>query len=798
MGTKNIDDVYELSPLQQGMLLHSLHDGAADMYLSQHTYTVDGPFDLDVLLLAWQRMVAAHPALRTSFHWDGGIEKPLQVVHTEVELPVYRHDWTDRDEEQQEKELEQLRTEDRAVGFTPAVAPLQRLHMIRRGPQRHTLIWTYHHLLLDGWSVPVFMNEMMAHYRALAMGTPAPPPAPPYRSYIAWLQRQDLQEARDFWIRTLDGVRPSPLLGLAPADPERGTGEVDRRTVPLDPELSRKLRDTAARHRVTLATLVQACWSVVLRRLTGLDDLTFGCVSSGRPPELPQVDRIVGSFANTLPLSVSVPAEGPLGAWLQELQGHYAQMRRYEYTPLGDIRKWSGTTGRVLFDSLLVLENYSLAVDSESGQELSFRTHELFDKIDIPLTLTLAPDPVNKLELLTHRERFAPDFTDDVLASLYRVFEAVITAEDVAPVVAAAGPRLAAAATEASAAPEPKTPAGALSEQGPAAPSGALEGTIAAVFEDVLGITGIDVLTSFFDLGGNSFDAVRAVNRIPGSGLGMLATHPSVRALAGVLESGDRPTGPIRRLTSGGTALHTLVCVPYGGGSALSYQPLARALPPGVELLAVQIPGHDPGEGEELKPLQEVARQAVEAVLASVEGPVSVYGHSAGSPLAVELARLLEAAGRAVTRVFIGGSYPFYDGGRIGRVLLRRLESTDAVAQELRELREAAGFDGELTEEELAFVTRAAHHDVAVGREYFSREWPKNGSTAPLTAPITFIAGTEDPGTPQYPQRYTEWARFGSAVELATVESAGHYFHQQRPEALVRILRGALDLPDVR
>ncbi|MFJ9712419.1 alpha/beta fold hydrolase [Streptomyces sp. NPDC101234] len=794
MGTKNIDDVYELSPLQQGMLLHSLHDGAADMYLSQHTYTVDGPFDLDILVLAWRSMVEAHPSLRTSFHWDGGIEKPLQVVHHEVELPVHRHDWTDRDEERQDKELERLRSEDRSVGFVPAEAPLQRLHLIRRGAQRHTLIWTYHHLLLDGWSVPVFMNELMTHYRSLALGTPPPPPAPPYRSYIAWLQRQNLQEARDFWVRTLADVRPSPLLGLAPADPQRGTGEVERRTVELPPEVSRGLRDTAARHQVTLSTVVQACWSVVLQRLTGRSEITFGCVSSGRPPELPQVDRIVGSFANTLPLSLSVPEGGALGPWLRELQGRYAEMRRYEYTPLGDIRKWSGATGRALFESLLVLENYSLAVDSESGQELSFRTHELFDKIDIPLTLTLAPDPVNKLELLIHRERFAPGFVDDVLACLFRVFDAVVTGTEISSVVQAAGPR-------------PDALAGAVSGERPAeaaprepeAPAGPLEESIAAVFEDVLGITGVDALASFFDLGGNSFDAVRAVNRIARSGLGMLAAHPSVRALAGALRSGEQPAGLVRRLTSGAQApAHTLVCVPYGGGSAISYQPLARALPPGIELLAVSIPGHEPGGAEELRPLQEVARQCADAVLESVEGAVSVYGHSAGTPLAVEVVRLLEAAGRPVTRLFVGASYPFYDGGRIGRVLLRRMESTDAVAQELRELREAAGFDGELSEEELEFVTRAAHHDIAVGREYFSRVWPKNGATAPLTAPITFIAGTEDPGTPRYRQRYAEWARFGSAVGIETVPGAGHYFHQQRPEDLAGILRRVLDHPAKR
>lgn len=782
MATTNIEDVYELSPLQQGMLWHSLHDGAADMYLSQQTYTVDGPFDLDILVLAWERMVTGHPALRSSFHWDS-LDKPLQVVHRELELPVFRHDWTDWDEERQEKELERFRAEDRAVGFDLAVAPLQRLHLIRRGEQRHSLVWTYHHLLLDGWSIPVFMNELMAHYRSMALGTPAPPPAPPFRSYIGWLQRQDLQGAREFWTRTLADVRPCPLIGLAPTDPERGTGEVERPTVPLPPDLGRGLRETAARHQVTLSTVVQACWAIVLQHLTGQTEITFGCVSSGRPPELPQVERIVGYFANTLPLTVTVPEQGELGPWLRDIQSAYTERRRYEFTPLGDIRKWSGVTNRPLFDALLVMETYSLSVDSESGSELSFRTHALFDKIDVPLTLTIAPDPVNKLELLLHRERFAAGYSDKVLACLHAVLAAAVSADDIAAIVQAAGPRPTPVPID-----EPATPM--IREH--VAPEGVLEQSIAEVFEDVLGITGIDATASFFDLGGNSFDAVRAVRRIEGSGIGMLGAHPSVRALAEALSAGGGKAELLRRLTSGTSAEHTLVCIPYGGGSALSYQPLARALPASVDLLAVSIPGHEPGEAPELQSLEDVAGQCVEGILASVEGPVSVYGHSAGVALAVEVARLLEAAGRTVHRLYVGASYPFYDGGKIGRLLLRKLESVDAVARELRDLREEGGFEGELGVEETEFVARAAHHDIAVGRKYFTGSWGKDGAAAPLAAPITMIVGGDDTGTPDYGRRYTEWAKFGSSVEIEALPGAGHYFHQQQPENLVKILQRTL------
>ncbi|MFD5843281.1 alpha/beta fold hydrolase [Streptomyces chartreusis] len=791
MSTRNVDDVYELSPLQQGMLLHSLHDGAADMYFSQHTYTVEGPFDLDALVRAWHRVVEAHPALRTSFHWEG-LDKPLQVVHREVSLPVHHHDWSDLDEQGQRERLEELRAEDRESGFDPAVAPLQRLQLIRLGADKHALIWAYHHLLLDGWSIPVFMNEVMTHYGALTVGAPPPPPAPAYRDYIAWLQRQDLQEAKDFWVRTLADVRPSHLVGLRPTDPQHGTGEVERRTVGLPVELSRGLRKAAARHRVTLGTVVQASWAIVLQHFTGRAEITFGCVSSGRPPELPQVDRMVGLFANTLPLTLPVPEDGELGPWLQEIQGTYAAMRRYEYTPLADIKKWGGAPGQALFESLLVLENYSLAVEAGAGVgsgRLAFRTHALYDKIDVPLTLTLAPEPVSELQLLIHRERFAPGFIDEVFTCLQAVLQAIVTSDTVGPVALAAGPPLATASAGQA---QPVVPARGGGE--PTLPATPREESITEVFRDVLGIDGIDVTASFFDLGGDSFDAVRAIKRIDGATVGMLAGHPSVRALAAALEASGGPEGILRRLTPAAaqTPTHTLVCIPFGGGSAVSYQPLGAALPPDFTLLAASLPGHEPGGSGELRPLEDVAQECADAVLATTEGPVAVYGHSAGVALAVETARRLETAGRTVERLFVAASFPFYEGGSLSRALNQRRENADALALELRGLQTTRRAGAALSEEDLAFVTRAASHDISTGRRYFSERWARNSSTPPLAAPITFVVGTNDPATVRFQQRLDAWERFGSSVDLATVPLGEHYFHQQQPETLAKIIERSL------
>ena len=538
-----IEDVYELSPLQRGMLLHSRYDGDPDMYLSQHQYTVDGPLDADALIRAWQQVFTAHPALRTSFHWDG-LDKPLQVVHRDVDPPAHRLDWSSLSEPEQHERMAQLLADDRGQGFDLARPPLQRLYVIRLGPHRHGLAWSHHHLLLDGWSVPIFMNEVMARYQILtATGPPPPPPAaaPPYRDYIAWLRQQDLAAAQRFWSDALADFRPQRLAPLRPADPSQGAGAVDRHSWDVPVELERRLREAAARHQVTLSALLQAVWAVALRRYTGSPQVSFGAVTSGRPAELAQVDRMIGLFANTLPVGVTVPEQGDLGAWLRDLQDRHAHLRRYEFSPLSDIKRWAGVPGQQMFDSLLSLDNYSLAVEAgEIGDLLTVRTDSLYDKVSVPLSLVVTPEPVSQLQLVVHRDRFAPDFADDALGRLRDILTVVIDADRIEAVVAAAGPPVTVAAPLAAPVPTPATTSAAE----PVLAATPQEEAVAAVYREVLDLDQVDVTVSFFDLGGDSFGAVRAISRLEGATVGMLAANPSVRELARALAAAA-PADPL-------------------------------------------------------------------------------------------------------------------------------------------------------------------------------------------------------------------------------------------------------------
>jgi len=325
-------------------------------------------------------------------------------------------------------------------------------------------------------------------------------------------------------------------------------------------------------------------------------------------------------------------------------------------------------------------------------------------------------------------------------------------------------------------------------------PNGPDEQRVANAYREILGLQQFPMTASFFDLGGDSFAAVRAVRRIKGATVAMLADNQSVRELAAALQV-PSVTERLFVPLSGNRdkAAYTMICVPFGGGSAITFRPLAAALGDDVDLLAVSLPGHEFGGDAALRPLREVAKALVEGIVADVDGPLAVYGHCVGTAMAVELARALEEAGRPAERLFIGAAYPFYEPRLIERTFLRRsVNASDE--EEIAYMKTLGGFSGTLGDEELAFVMRAFRHDLNEGRRYFSQQWPRRQDFAPLRTPITFIAGTADPETARYQRDHQIWQRFSPDVELAEIPDGGHYFAQHNPDRLSEVIRSSLNM----
>ncbi len=417
-----IEAVFPLSPMQEGMLFHSLRSPGAGAYVGQVSCLVPGTVDGEVLEAAWSALTRRHQALRTALSWEGH-ERPLQMVRRDVPAAFERHDWRAIAVEQEEERLQALLVGERRRGFDLACAPLLRVAWIAladdAGGPRHRLVLTLHHVVVDGWSMSVLLSELFELYRQLAGGRePELPAAPAFADYVAWLEEGDRDAAAAFWRRYLAGFRAPTPLGLerrAPAaaalaaDGEPRDYRAERLVV--DPESTAALHAFARRQRLTLNTLVQGALALLLRRYGGEDDVVFGVTTAGRPAELPDVERAVGLFLNTLPLRVRVERQRDLAEWLRALQAGQAEVRRFETTPLVEIQERSELPrGTPLFEALLVFENYPLETALGTGDGAPFAVADVrtSDETHYPLTVVAVPGESLGLGLYYDARELAP------------------------------------------------------------------------------------------------------------------------------------------------------------------------------------------------------------------------------------------------------------------------------------------------------------------------------------------------------------------------------------------------------
>ncbi|WP_184316576.1 non-ribosomal peptide synthetase [Pseudomonas rhodesiae] len=374
-----IEDLYTLSPMQQGMLFHSLYEQAAGDYINQIRVSVDG-LDVPRFQQAWDATVQAHDVLRSGFFWEGQLDWPCQVVYRAARLPVEVLDW--RAMPECEQALQDLQQAQRRQGFNLSHAPLMRLLLVRTDEQRHELIYTHHHILMDGWSNSRLFGEVLQRYAGIAV----PETAGRYRDYIGWLQQRDSAATEAFWREQVDALQAPTRLGTYPPTSQTGQGQ---HQLTLDPGLTERLESFARSHKVTLNTLIQAAWLILLHRHSGQPVVAFGATVSGRPAELVGVEQQVGLFINTLPVICAVDEQASVADWLQAVQSQNLSLREHEHCGLYDIQRWAGQGGEGLFDSILVFENYpvSKALEQGGGSGLRFGAPQAHEQTSFPLTV---------------------------------------------------------------------------------------------------------------------------------------------------------------------------------------------------------------------------------------------------------------------------------------------------------------------------------------------------------------------------------------------------------------------------
>lgn len=535
--TPHLDDIHELTPMQRGMLFHSLlapDDGA---YVEQTVVRLTGPLDHAAFWRAWDLVVARHPSLRSAFHWRK-LTTPVQTVHRGADLAHEEEDWRGLSDDEADKKLDELLRAERRAGFDLRRPPLIRVTLLRTGEDDHRVALRMSHLVVDGWSVGIVFSEFVEAYRAFHRGG-EPLLAPPgsVRDHVAWWQHRDTREATAFWTEHLAGHRPHPPLRL-------GSGLEAAHDLPHDwvqaslADLAPALRQFAADHRVTLHTVFQAAWAVVLSRAVHTDDLVLGTTFAHRPSDIPGVERTVGCLLATAPIRTRTAPGTTVEELLQGVQDAIVAGRDHLGTSLTDIREALGSRSEELFESLVEFQNVPLPRFDLSEEGLELVDVHMDSRPHVPLTLLVLPFEDLPVRLVHDRRRVDTDSARRLLDAVRRTLASLVTGTarlvgdlDADPGVTPAAP--------------PAAPAQAVPRRG----SAATEEAVAALLRELLNVPAVGPEDDLIALGMHSLLGTRVVNRVADAfgvtvPLRALFEQPTVGALAALVDAGGATAQP--------------------------------------------------------------------------------------------------------------------------------------------------------------------------------------------------------------------------------------------------------------
>jgi amino acid adenylation domain-containing protein len=407
VNASDFEATYPLTPMQGGMLFHSLYGPESDVYFGQAHWSIRGPLDIPAFHDAWQQVVQRHSILRTSFDWAGQVG-PLQHVHPEAVVPLEYLDWRTLAHGERAERLELFLSTDRARGFNLAIPPLLRISAIRLGEDDHRIVWSGHHLVVDGRSINLIVREVMALYTARVEGTPITLPTPtPYSDFVSWLDAQDMVATEEFWRRSLRGFT-SPTSFRTEHD-SRGeyerVGATESDEIRLSSEARAALRALARSSGVTLNTVIIGAWAFLTSRYSRSDDLVFGVTIGSGGKRAPLSRSLAGLIINTLPLRVQVRPTDSTVALVHQLRGSMLELKRYAYSPLVDVARWSDVpAGTPLFDQIVVFDNSSLDRLATRYGDLELGRLTIEQHSSYPLNLVVAPGRELVLKLKYARE----------------------------------------------------------------------------------------------------------------------------------------------------------------------------------------------------------------------------------------------------------------------------------------------------------------------------------------------------------------------------------------------------------
>ena len=420
--------IYKLSPLQEGMLFHYLYNQDAQIYIEQFIVDLPAGVNIPIFRKAWSYVFKNHSILRTSFIYDKA-EIPLQCVHPQVELPILEMDFSHFEEANQQEQLNQLIKEDISKGFELTQPPLMRIHLVKMDSTAYKMILTYHHILLDGWSLPVIVEELLVAYDAYLRGQQPPSKkVDQYEDYIQYIQTKDVYQEEKFWKNYLHEVEDRTLLPFVSNSQDRNKGEATPKESMFHCSAAKtdQLRAFAKSNNLTVNTLIQGAWSLLLSHYTNKPETLFGVTVSGRPTDLEQAEEKVGLYINALPLRSTIRKDQTVLDWLKDIQEGHVASWEYQYTGLNTIQDWVGITGD-LFDSLVVFENYPVQeVLDEQDWSLKLGAVEVQEQTNYLLTIVVGLGKQLKIKFLYNDTLLKPAYIDLIKGHFEQVLDQLV------------------------------------------------------------------------------------------------------------------------------------------------------------------------------------------------------------------------------------------------------------------------------------------------------------------------------------------------------------------------------------
>jgi amino acid adenylation domain-containing protein len=438
----NIKNIYPLSPMQEGMLFHARMEETTTAYVEQTVITMQGPLEPDELKRAYQGLIDRYDVLRTVMVYKT-TKRPQQVVMKEQQAEFHYEDITGGTPGEIETRRLEFTRRDRERGFDLNKGPLIRLSLLKTGPEKWSQVWTFHHIIMDGWCLGIIFGEVVSRYQALRMGQKPPGDSetpPPYSRYIKWLQQQDKEESLKVWKEILQGYEE--LVGIpftsnkskTNGNREEGAAyKVAHHHYRYDMNRTAKLRRMARDTQVTENILYQTAWAILLQRLNNTADVVFGEVVSGRPPEIPGIQKMVGLFINTVPVRIRTGEGETVTQLVEKVQRQALQTRPHQYQPLADIQAQTELNTQLL-NHIMVFENYPVnrqvrqhSENRGNGLTISVGNVDMYEQTNYDINLVIAPtQDTMEIKFNYNAGRYEPEEIETVMERLVSILNQAV------------------------------------------------------------------------------------------------------------------------------------------------------------------------------------------------------------------------------------------------------------------------------------------------------------------------------------------------------------------------------------